>query len=127
MAGTESGAPFQRIEELEQENEVLRERLKQAEEDMERLQRENEQLRKELEAAGRGSRHGRRKPKADPKRPGRKAGQGSFTFRKAIAYFRWQEHCLYREPAETGDLDSGWRAGAAAVVGALRHLAPVRA
>jgi len=83
MAGTESGAPFQRIEELEQENEVLRERLKQAEEDMERLQRENEQLRKELKAAGRGSRHGRRKPKADPKRPGRKAGQGPFTFRKA--------------------------------------------
>src|SRR5438132_10936738 len=83
MAGTESGAPFQRIEELEQENEVLRERLKQAEEDMERLQRENEQLRKELKAAGRGSRHGKRKPKADPKRPGRKAGQGPFTFRKA--------------------------------------------
>ena len=83
MAGTESGAPFQRIEELEQENQVLRERLKQAEEDMERLQRENEQLRKELKAAGRGSRHGRRKPKADPKRPGRKPGQGPFTFRKA--------------------------------------------
>ena len=48
MAGTESGAPFQRIEELEQENEVLRERLEEAEEDIERLRRENEQLRKEL-------------------------------------------------------------------------------
>jgi len=85
MAGTDSGAPFQRIEELEQENEVLRERLEQAEEDNERLRRENEQLRKELKAAGRGSRRGRRKPKADPKRPGRKTGQGRFTFRHAPA------------------------------------------
>lgn len=57
----------------------------QAEEDNERLRRENEQLRKELKAAGRGSKRGRRKPKADPKRPGRKAGQGPFTFRKAPA------------------------------------------
>ena len=85
MAGTDSGAPFQRIEELQQENEVLRERLEQAEEDIERLRRENEQLRQELKAAGRGSRRGRRKPKADPKRPGRKAGQGPFTFRQAPA------------------------------------------
>jgi hypothetical protein len=85
MAGKDSGVPFQRIEELEQENEVLRERLEQAEDDNERLRRENEQLRKELKAAGRGSRHGKRKPKADPKRPGRKAGQGPFTFRKAPA------------------------------------------
>ena len=85
MAGTDSGKPFQRIEELEQENEVLRERLEQAEEDIGRLRRENEQLRKELKAAGRGSRRGRRKPKADPKRPGRKAGQGPFTFRQAPA------------------------------------------
>ena len=85
MADTDSGAPFQRIEELEQENEVLRERLEHAEEDIERLRRENEQLRKELKAAGRGSKRGRRKPKADPKGPGRKAGQGPFTFRQAPA------------------------------------------
>lgn len=85
MAGTDPGAPFQRIEDLEQENEVLRERLEQAEKDNERLRRENEQLRQELKAAGRGSRHGRRKPKANPKRPGRKAGRGSFTFRQAPA------------------------------------------
>src|SRR6266511_3286267 len=86
MAGTDSSAPFQRIEELEQENEALRGRLEQAEEDIERLRRENEQLRQELKAAGRGSRRGgRRKPKADPKRPGRKAGQGPFTFRQAPA------------------------------------------
>src|SRR5271157_1970558 len=85
MAGTDSGAPFQRIEELEQENEVLRERLEQAEEDNERLRRENEQLLQELKAAGRGSKRGRRKPKADPKRPGRKVGQCPFTFRQAPA------------------------------------------
>ena len=85
MADTDSGAPFQRIEELEQENEVLRERLEEAEEDNDRLRRENEQLRKELKAAGRGSKRGRRKPKADPKRPGRKAGKGPFTFRQAPA------------------------------------------
>src|SRR5437867_10818322 len=82
MADTDSGAPFQRIEELQQENEVLRERLEQAEEDNERLRRENEELRKELRAAGRGRRRERRKPKGHPKRPGRKAGKGSFTFRQ---------------------------------------------
>ena len=85
MADTDSGEPFQGIEELRQENEVLRERLEQAEEDIERLHRENEQLRQELKAAGRGSKRGRRKQKADPKRPGRRAGQGSFTFRQAPA------------------------------------------
>src|SRR5258708_7611240 len=85
MANTDPGARFPRIEELEQENEGLRERLEQAEEDIERLRRENEQLRNELKAAGRGSKRGKRKPKADPKRPGRKAGQGPFTFRKAPA------------------------------------------
>ncbi len=83
MAGKESGAPFQRIEELEQENEVLRDRVEQAEEEIDRLRRENEQLRKELKVAGRGSKRGKPKPKADPKRPGRRAGQGPFTFRQA--------------------------------------------
>ena len=52
MAGKEAGAPFQRIEELEQENGVLRDHLERAEEDNERLRRENEQLRRELKAAG---------------------------------------------------------------------------
>src|ERR1035438_8644986 len=83
MADTDSGAPLQRIEELKQENEVLRERLEEAEEDVERLRRENEQLRRELKAAGRGSRHGKRKPQAAPRRPGRKQGQGPFTFRQS--------------------------------------------
>jgi hypothetical protein len=83
MEGTDSSAPSQRIEELEQENGDLRQRLEKADEEVERLRRENEQLRKELKAAGRGQRRGRRKPKADPKRPGRKAGKGSFSFRRA--------------------------------------------
>jgi hypothetical protein len=60
MAGTDSDAPFRRIEELEQENEDLRELLEQADEEIDRLRRDNEQLRKELKAAGRGSKGGRR-------------------------------------------------------------------
>jgi hypothetical protein len=82
-AGTDSGAPFQRIEELKQENEVLRERLEQVEEDIERLRRENEELHQEWKAAGRGTRHGKGKPRAHPKQPVRKAGPGRFTFRPA--------------------------------------------
>jgi hypothetical protein len=35
MANTESGAPFQRIEELQQENEVLRDRVERAEGEIE--------------------------------------------------------------------------------------------
>jgi transposase len=83
MAGTDSGAPLQPIEELEKEIEVLRERLEQADEEIDRLRRENERLREELKAAGRGSKRGKRTPKAHPRRPGRKAGPGRFTFRQA--------------------------------------------
>jgi hypothetical protein len=86
MAGKESDAPFQRIEELQQENEVLRDRVERAEGENERLRRENEQLRRELKAAGRESKRGKPKPKTTPKRPGRKAGQGPFTFRQAPAH-----------------------------------------
>ncbi|HEX2666605.1 MAG TPA: transposase [Candidatus Acidoferrum sp.] len=85
MAGIDSDAPFRRIEELERENEILRDRIEEAEEDNERLRRENEELRKELKAAGRGTRRGKRQPKSNPRRPGRKAGQGRFTFRQAPA------------------------------------------
>ena len=85
MAGRESDAPFERIDELEEEVEVLRDRVEQAEGEIDRLRRENEQLRRELKAAGRGSKRGKPKPKSDPKRPGRKAGQGRFTFRQAPA------------------------------------------
>jgi hypothetical protein len=83
MAGRDPNAPLRRLEELEQENESLRERLEQAEEEIERLRRDNQQLREELRAAGRGSKRGKRKAKANPRRPGRKAGQGSFSYRKA--------------------------------------------
>src|ERR1035438_8374395 len=55
--------------------------------EIDRLRGENEQLRKELKAAGRGPKHGSnsRKRKTQRKRPGRKAGQGPFTFRQAPA------------------------------------------
>ena len=82
MAGTDSDTPFQRIQELEEENQVLRERLEQADEDNDRLRREIERLRRELKAAGRGQCCRKRKLKADPQRPGRKAGQGRFMFRQ---------------------------------------------
>lgn len=70
------------LREREAEVADLRQRLEQAEEEIEGLRHENEQLRKELKAAGRGSSRRRRKPKSDPKRPGRKAGQGPFSYRK---------------------------------------------
>jgi hypothetical protein len=73
MAGIDSGAPFQRVEEMEQEIEVLPERLEEPKEDIDRLRRENEELRKELKAAGRETRRGRQKPKAQPK-PARPQG-----------------------------------------------------
>src|SRR5712692_865853 len=75
------------LKEREAENRDLRERLEQAEEEIDRLRKENEQLHQELKAAGRGPKRGTesRKRKANPKRPGRKAGQGEFTFRKAPA------------------------------------------
>lgn len=82
MADNGSGTPFQQIQELEKENQALREHLEKADEEIDDLRRENEQLRKELKAAGRGQRCRKRQPKADPKRPGRKAGQGRFTFRQ---------------------------------------------
>ena len=85
MAGTESDTPLPRIEELERENEDLRERLEQADDEIERLRRENERLRRELQAAGRTQKRRKRKPKTDPKRPGRKTGKGTFTFRQAPA------------------------------------------
>src|SRR5216683_168748 len=75
------------LKEREAENRDLRERLEQAEEEIDRLRKENEQLHQGLKAAGRGPKRGTesRKRKANPKRPGRKAGQGEFTFRKAPA------------------------------------------
>jgi len=53
MAGTDSNAPFRRIEGLEQENGVLGERLEKADEEIGRLRREHEQLRGESQTSGR--------------------------------------------------------------------------
>lgn len=85
MKGSQDEDLRRQLKEREGEVGELRERLEQAEEEIERLRRENEQLRKELKAAGRGAKRGRRKPKANPQRPGRKAGQGRFRFRGAPA------------------------------------------
>ena len=87
MEGSQHDDARRHLEEYEAEIRGLREKLEQAESEIDRLRGENEQLRKELKAAGRGPKHGThsRKPKAQRKRPGRKAGQGPFTFRQAPA------------------------------------------
>jgi transposase len=85
MEGSTHDELRRQLKEYEAENRGLREQLEEAASEIDRLRRENEELRREAKAAGRGTRRGRRKPKADPKRPGRKAGQGPFTFRKAPA------------------------------------------
>ena len=48
MTGTDAGAPFHRIEELEQENELLRERLRQKQAELERADAEIDRLRQQL-------------------------------------------------------------------------------
>lgn len=85
MEGAKHEDLRRQLREREAEVGDLRGQLEQSQEENDRLRREIEQLRKELKAAGRGSKRERRKPKADPKRPGRKAGQGRFTFRQAPA------------------------------------------
>ena len=86
MEGSKHDDLRRQLREREAEVSDLRHQLGQSQEENDRLRHENEQLRKELKAAGRGSKRGRREPKANPKPPGRKAGQGPFTFRKAPAY-----------------------------------------
>jgi transposase len=88
MEGSKHDDLQSQLREREAEVSDLRHRLEQSQEENDRLRHENEQLRKELKAAGRGSRRGKRTPKANPKRPGRKAGQGPFTFRQAPAAAR---------------------------------------
>jgi len=73
------------LKEREAEVHDLRDRLGQAQEEIDRLRRENEHLRKELKEAGRGSSGGQSKRKKKPKRSGRKAGKGRFTYRGAPA------------------------------------------
>jgi DNA repair exonuclease SbcCD ATPase subunit len=85
MAGEDSSAPFQRIQELERENEVLREQLREKQPELEEADAEIERLRQELKNAQRAGRQSdsKRKKKDKPKRPGRKPGQGAFTRRAA--------------------------------------------
>src|SRR5437899_5539597 len=74
------------LKEREAEVGILRDRLRESQEENDRLRRENEQLRKELKAAGRGKKsQGQSKRKKRRKRSGRKAGKGPFTFRGAPA------------------------------------------
>jgi transposase len=73
------------LKERDAEVSALRRQLEQSQKENDRLRHENEQLRQELKAAGRQSHSttnsGKRKKRR--KRPGRKAGQGQFTFRSS--------------------------------------------
>src|SRR6266852_2642750 len=73
------------LKEREAEVGMLRDRLRESQEEIDRLRRENEELRKELKAAGRGKSQGQSKRKKKRKRSGRKAGKGPFTFCSAPA------------------------------------------
>jgi transposase len=81
------GGHDRRLQELEQENRQLRQQLQRALEENERPKREHERLKQEIErlrrqleealraAKGQAAPYSRGEPKADPKRPGRKAGE----------------------------------------------------
>jgi len=76
----------QRIEDLEQEVGSLREELTRVETENERLRKEVEKLKKLLRSKSRSaSPFSKGKRKANPKRPGRKAGEGMFRNRPAPA------------------------------------------
>src|ERR1017187_3976923 len=85
MAGPNPETPFRRIEELAQENEGLREQLRQKQAELEEADAEIKRLRQELKEAQRAGPHQntKRKKKDKPKRPGRKPGQGTFRRRSA--------------------------------------------
>ena len=72
--------PKRDLDQSRQENERLRKENDRLQRETERLKQETERLRRELEAALRASKrqaapHSRGKPKANPKRPGRKSGR----------------------------------------------------
>ena len=87
MEGSRQEDLRRRLKEREAEISDLRRQLEQSQKENDRLRRENEQLREDLKAAGRrphsATNPGKRKKRR--KRPGRRAGQGQFTFRKSPA------------------------------------------
>src|SRR6266571_2192270 len=74
------------LKEREAEVGILRDQLRESQEENDQLRRENEQLRKERQAAGRRKKsQGQSKRKKRRNRSGRKADKGPFTFRSAPA------------------------------------------
>lgn len=90
---TGSGPEHERTQHLEQENESLREDVTRVRSENDRLRQENDRLRetvdkleKQLRRKARSaSPFSKQKPKANPKRPGRKRGEGPFRRREAPA------------------------------------------
>jgi transposase len=87
MEGSRQEDLRKRLKERDAEVSDLRRQLEQSQKENDRLRSQNEQLREELKAAGRyhhsATSPGKRKKRR--KRPGRRAGQGQFTFRKSPA------------------------------------------
>src|SRR5258708_1580274 len=84
MFGPEQEDNSQRIEELEQENQSLREDLTRRQTEIDRLREEVKKLEKLLRSKARSATpFSRGKRKTHPKRPGRKPGQGPFQRRGA--------------------------------------------
>ena len=76
----------ERIQDLEQEIESLRQELTRVHAENDRLHQEVEKLKKELRSKSRSaSPFSKQKPKGNPKRPGRKPGEGPFRHREAPA------------------------------------------
>jgi transposase len=91
MTGPEPEDNCQRVEDLEEENQSLRDDLTRTQENLTRVQTENDRLREEVKKLEKLLRSKARsatpfskgKRKAHPKRPGRKRGQGPFQRREA--------------------------------------------
>lgn len=84
MTGPEPEDNYQRIENLEEENQSLREELTRIQTENDRLREEVKKLEKLLRSKARSATpFSKGKRKAHPKRPGRKPGQGPFQRRDA--------------------------------------------